>query len=279
MLNEFGKLAIAEIIAYIPVTCISFFVALRHGFSRKAGWILLFVFATIRDTGGVLTIITQADSNPSTGLLTVSGILQALGLSPLLMSTLSFVSNIVNHGLPSLTKFMRLLHLLLTAGVILAVVGGTKLAPSNSISDQNSGHEFSKIGSICFLAGYLAITGLIVLLWGVKENIPPNHRKLLLRLTVVLPFLAIRVAYSVIGAFATSTPEHPSQWSPTAGNWKIYLFMGLVMEYIVCCTYVISGLTVSLEDEEPSYQPEGQKNSGSLFEMGRQRFRYARAPV
>ncbi|KAF8526249.1 hypothetical protein BU17DRAFT_83047 [Hysterangium stoloniferum] len=276
MLNSFGKLAIVEIIAYIPVICFSFFVVLRHGFSRKVGWILLFLFAIVRTTGAVLTIITQEDSNPSTTLLTVTAILQGLGLSPLLMSTLAFVSRIVSHGLPSFTKFMRLLHLLLSVAVILVVVGGTKQAPDNSVSDQNSGHKFSKIGSICFLVGYLAISGLIVLLWGAKEKIPYNHRKLLLSLTIVLPFLAVRVTYSVISVFSTSTPEHPSQWSPTAGNWKIYLFMGLIAEYIICSIYVISGMLIPLEDEKSSYE---QENGGSLFEMGRKRIRYTRTPV
>jgi hypothetical protein len=63
------------------------------------------------------------------------------------------------------------------AGVIMAIIGGTKLSPDNSPSEQSSGHTLSKIGSMAFLAVFLALSGLNVLLWGVAEDIPPNLRK------------------------------------------------------------------------------------------------------
>lgn len=45
MLNDFGKIAIAEIIFYIPVLLIALAVTFKHGFDRKLGWLLLFIFA------------------------------------------------------------------------------------------------------------------------------------------------------------------------------------------------------------------------------------------
>ena len=48
---------------------------------------------TVRILGSILSIVSQTQSNPSSGLLTAVVILQALGLSPLLLATLGFVTN------------------------------------------------------------------------------------------------------------------------------------------------------------------------------------------
>jgi len=112
MLNDFGKLAVAEIFFYIPVLAAAIFVTIKHGFNRRAGWLLLLLFAigkyccqarisesvahryfTVRILGSVLLIISQTTNNPSNGLLTAVGIVQGLGLSPLLLTTTSIIGN------------------------------------------------------------------------------------------------------------------------------------------------------------------------------------------
>lgn len=45
MLNDFGKLAIAELVFYTPLLLLTLAVTLRYGFDRREGWILLFMFA------------------------------------------------------------------------------------------------------------------------------------------------------------------------------------------------------------------------------------------
>jgi hypothetical protein len=46
MLNNFGKIAVGELVVYLPILCISIFMALRHGFNPKEGWIFLFLFCS-----------------------------------------------------------------------------------------------------------------------------------------------------------------------------------------------------------------------------------------
>ncbi|KAF8525369.1 hypothetical protein JB92DRAFT_3140385 [Gautieria morchelliformis] len=229
MLDNFGKIAVGELVIYPPILCLSVFVALRHGFSPKDAWICLFLFCSVRIVGSVLSIVSQSQSDPSAGLLEAVAIVQALGLSPLLLSTLGFVKTIAEYGgLPSfITRVLHVhVHILVTIGVALAVIGGTKLSPSNSPSSQASGHTLSKAGTACFLVAYITLSGVLVLLWRATERIPQNHRKLLRNLSLVFPVLAVRVLYSVLGAFVPS----PSKWSPTTGDWKLYLIMALVME-------------------------------------------------
>jgi len=111
MLNNFGKLAIAEIVFYIPVLAMALVVTIKHGFNRRVGWILLFIFSQgilpfsmfllsiysrivsiVRILGAILSIVSQTSKNPSDGLLTAAGIVQSLGLSPLLLTTAAFVT-------------------------------------------------------------------------------------------------------------------------------------------------------------------------------------------
>lgn len=245
MLDAFGKLAIVEIIAYIPLALVSFFVTLRYGFSRKGGWVLLLGFAIIRSLGAILTIVSEEESNPSSGILTAAGILQALGLSPLLLATHAFVTQLSDRALPNLSRILHLVRILIVVGIIFAVLGGIDQAPGNSASKMNSGHNLSKIGTALFLGGYIAIFGIHVLLWTVKSELPPVHRKFLRNISIALPFLAVRVAYSMLSAF---NPPN-SEFSTTHGKWQIYLVMTLIMEFIVVCIYMVSGLTIPLNDD------------------------------
>jgi hypothetical protein len=44
-LDQFGKIAAAEIAFYTPLLLVAFFITLRHGFGRREGWIFLFTFS------------------------------------------------------------------------------------------------------------------------------------------------------------------------------------------------------------------------------------------
>lgn len=88
-----------------------------------------------------------------------------------------------------------------------------------------------------------------------------------------MPFLFVRIIYSLLNDFASSSQ---SRWSPIAGDWGIYLVMGLIMEYLVVCIYVITGALTPLhkdEDQSPGYQatdPRPFRTSvDALIEMGK----------
>lgn len=44
-LDTRGYISIAVIIVYVPVFLISIYVAIRHGFTKRAGWVLLVVLS------------------------------------------------------------------------------------------------------------------------------------------------------------------------------------------------------------------------------------------
>jgi len=84
-------IAIFELGAYIPIMNVLLVIIFRHGTWRKQfGWIFLIYFSSIRIVGGVLELLSV--SHPDhTGEVKTAIILQAVGLSPLLVASLLFL--------------------------------------------------------------------------------------------------------------------------------------------------------------------------------------------
>lgn len=85
--------AIAELAVYIPTGLLTVWVVLRHGAHKQLGWIYLAIFCIIRIAGSAMEI--QSVNNPSaTNSEEWALILQSVGLSPLLLSTLGLLKRV-----------------------------------------------------------------------------------------------------------------------------------------------------------------------------------------
>ena len=85
--------AIAELVVYVPTALLTVWVVFRHGIHKQLGWIYLAIFSIIRIVGSVMEIKSShspADSNDQEWAL----ILQSVGLSPLLLSTLGLLKRV-----------------------------------------------------------------------------------------------------------------------------------------------------------------------------------------
>ena len=83
-------IAIAELVIYIPVTLLAIFVVFRHGFHKQLGWIYLCIFGIIRIAGAIVEVLsTKNPDNENDKEWAL--ILQSIGLSPLLLSTLGLL--------------------------------------------------------------------------------------------------------------------------------------------------------------------------------------------
>ncbi|KIJ41247.1 hypothetical protein M422DRAFT_255753 [Sphaerobolus stellatus SS14] len=177
-LDQFAKISAAEIAFYTPVAIVAFIVALRHGFTRRQGWVFLFTFSIVRIIGAVLTLIYRLQTIPSTGLVIAASILSGVGLSPLLLATHGFVAQI--NSVASIRdraqRPLQLARALLGVGLILGVVGGTETSPDNSPSDIKTGKSLTRASSLLFLAAYIILFGIHLWLWAVRDSIPLHHR-------------------------------------------------------------------------------------------------------
>jgi len=268
-IDQFGKIAAAEIAFYVPVLCIAFFVTLKHGFSRRQGWVFLCIFSLVRIAGGATTLVYRTSSHPQTGVIIAATILSGIGLSPLLLATHGFLGKIAEYGWRSnSTRPLHMIRLLLVLAPILAAVGGSMVTPDNSASSINTGRTLTRVGVVLFLVAFVGLFAVHIILWQARLLIPDHHLKLLLGISLAMPPLFIRIVYSLLGAFASSTH---SRWSFVTGDWRLYLTMGLIMEYLVAGSYVITGLLTPLqkEDEELNLKAMGGSNRVPYVPVGR----------
>ena len=116
-LDDHGILASVTIPFYIPILAISLMLVIRHGFRRESGWIYVFIFSLgefeiklklnninnidtqfvdllARLLGAILQVSAQLVRPINTNLYLSAAILEAAGLSPLLLTTLGLVKTV-----------------------------------------------------------------------------------------------------------------------------------------------------------------------------------------
>ncbi|TDL17892.1 hypothetical protein BD410DRAFT_901222 [Rickenella mellea] len=273
-LDARGIIAIIQIVLFVPIFCFTLFITLRHGFKRDAGWVFLLIFSVIRIVGGVMLVVAESLKHPSTGVYITAYVLASVGLSPLLFATLGFLRAVDQFGLsglPIATRHWRVLRLLLVVALALAIVGGTD-ASSSSLSTQHTGTTLRKVASLIFLGSFIIIVIIHFLYWSRKDKILLHRRTLLVGISAALPFLAVRILYSILSSFSPNSlgaqtlgvaPGHTSlsKFNTVTGSWVIYLIMSLLMEIIAVLIYCTTGTLIPLQKEEQDYESGPNKNA------------------
>ncbi|GBE78458.1 predicted protein [Sparassis crispa] len=264
-LDKRGDVAAAEIVIYIPILVISFILVVRHGFARTAGWIFLVILSIIRIVGGVTHVLSETSDKNNSTLITIYSIMESAGLSPLLMATLGFCNTVAQNSVdshPLMSRGTHLMGLLGTLALVLSIIGGVKMGVAKTESDLHSASTLRHVGSILFLVLFVATFFVHVFLWNNRGRILKYRRQLLAGISAALPFLFIRVLYSVLGSFAplsesidangkvthTTNNSFLSNFSIT-GSWVIYVVMSVLMEYIAILIYVIVGIKTPLQND------------------------------
>jgi hypothetical protein len=111
-LDSHGKLALVEVIIYVPIGLFCIYNNIRHGFRRDVGWIYLTIFSIsmslftsssshrsllttelrikVKIAGSIMTI--QIENGKNTNMATTATILNTVALSPLLNASLCFLN-------------------------------------------------------------------------------------------------------------------------------------------------------------------------------------------
>ncbi len=110
-----------------------------------------------------------------------------------------------------------------------------------------------------------------------------NLVKLLLGISIALPFVGVRVLYSLLSGFAPSfipgtTPPTGglSKFNSQLGSWVIYLIMSVLAEFYTVSIYTVVGIMTPLsEDLAPPYPDTDEDPELTLkSEQSWQRFPY-----
>lgn len=134
------------------------------------------------------------------------------------------------------SKAVQLLHLPALIALILAISGGTDQASSN-ISDHASGKTKTRVAVILFLAIYVAACALWTITVRDISLMVPSQNRIFFCVFIALPFIAIRILYSLISDFGNN-----HQFSLVDGDARIQLVMATLEEFVVVLMYTILGV-------------------------------------
>ncbi|KAB5582950.1 hypothetical protein GE09DRAFT_1181850 [Coniochaeta sp. 2T2.1] len=264
------SVAIAELVVYIPTALVTIWVVLRHGTHKQLGWIYLAIFCGIRIAGSVFEILSH--NNPSNSSDEEWAlILQSVGLSPLLLSTLGLLKRVfdeVSGRVPSGKNFIlngisqtrgiagrvagiytkrataasrrsravQLLHLPALIALILAISGGSDEF-SSDVTQHAGGRTKVRAAIILYLMIYLATFFLWIVTLRDFSSMRKSQTRIFLCVMVAIPFIGVRVLYSLISDFGNSP-----QFNLVKGDEGIRIGMALVEEFVIVVMYTVLGV-------------------------------------
>lgn len=240
-LSSRQDLNIVELVYYGLSLPFIAFVLVKHGFGRQIGWFYLAVLAILRIVGASTGLASE--SHPSQGLIEASVICYSIGISPLLLSLLGILKRInegmKGHGVAQ--KFAMLIHLPILAGLVLGIIAGTKEF-SGDASTRNTGYDMLKAAVILYIIALLALAALCFHTFTRRQWILDGEMRLLMAGLLSLPFLLVRIIYSVISAFSQGSATF-SIISDRTRAVVIQAIMSVAMEFIVVAIFIAAGLT------------------------------------
>ncbi|KAI4863015.1 hypothetical protein F4820DRAFT_428415 [Hypoxylon rubiginosum] len=242
-LTEQDNISIAQIVVFVPSLVIATALAIRHGFTRGSAFFYLIAFSLARIIGASFQLATVSDPT-NINLHVGAAILQNLGLSPLILVLLSFIGHTLGSIRESATAFvterrLRLVHILVAVGLVLAAIGG-----SNSSSSLREGGTYTvsgltQAGIGLLIAAYILLVLTTIIVATQVSYVRPGEKRLLLAVGLSLPFILVRLAYSAESAYG-----HNSSFNQISGNPNIQLGMAVIMEMIVVAICEGVGITL-----------------------------------
>ena len=105
-------------------------------------------------------------------------------------------------------------------------------------------HGFKRQSGWIYLAIFclVLVTLLTITARDVKDT-PREDRRLYWVVVAAIPFLGVRLLWSVIAVFG-----HDSEFSITSGNPWVNFGMAVVEEFVIVCMYTMIGLTIGKGD-------------------------------
>ena len=238
-----GGVSIAELIFYVPALLIAVFLTIRHGFSRSSGWRFMVVFALARILSSSFAI--ALDSSPTNESLNIGySILINIALSPLLLVSFGLMSRLISdistcRETIVKPRMIQIIQFAVTIGLILGIVGGDEAGSDFSKTGVYQIKTLTKASVVIFAICLAALAVVAISVVPVISYAPPGEKRLLYATAFSLPFLLVRLIYSLISVFAGL-----KSFSFLAGSETILLCMALLEEIVVVITYEFVGLTL-----------------------------------
>ncbi|KAI9758275.1 MAG: hypothetical protein M4579_003134 [Chaenotheca gracillima] len=245
MLDSAGKLSVVELIVFTPCIFLSAYVSFKHGFGRQAGWLFLMLFSLVRVIGNASQVAFEV--NHDTTAIEIADILSSVGLSPLVLAMLSFIKR-VNEGIAGRGLNARIfyaLHVAILVGLVLSIVGGTDQFNFSNPSEVSTGRTLVKAGICIFMANFLVLSAIAVytMLQVCKAGTlaAAGEKRIMLIVLASIPFLMVRLIYSMITAFSSSGSTVFSLTSTATTAVVVRAVMAFLEEFATEALYIGAG--------------------------------------
>jgi hypothetical protein len=146
-------------------------------------------------------------------------------------------------------------------GLALSIAGSVKAIPTNSASEISDGVTLRKVGTILLLVVYITNACIIASIIPRLHKIWDGDRKLFYAVTAALPFLAIRVIYSMCISF----DSHSKTFNSFTPSVYAQAFMQIVMEFFVWALLLAAGLASPSMKDAPHTRHEVVNKQESVY--------------
>ena len=263
-------LAIAEIVIYAPLVVLSFALCIRHSFRIFVGWIFLFIFCAIRIVGPALQLARINNPN-NIAFYTAPIELFAVGQVVLLYTTIGLLARVANainqvRHISIKALYIHLLRIPLIAGIILVIIGGIVSASTWISTGKYPVDRLTKIGTIIIVAAFAVI--VLVALGFTRRRAEVERPDVVLFNAILLsmPFLLIRLVYSLLIAFVDN-----AVFNPLNSNAAAQGFLAVLVEAIVVILYTVAGFRIPRLPKPENESSDWSRNR-NRFRGGIQRF-------
>jgi len=247
MSSEAKDLAIASIVIYLliaPASLYAMFMHVKQDRANLGGWIYFQLFIGLQVVGNGIV------ANNETNIVGI--ILTTIGLSPLVMGTNGIIHEITRHTELAKNPIFSwisgmLFHVGAIVGAVLLAYGSTKLYDTNeSASDISQGEKLAKVGVILFVILIIWLGVACVMMIRVFHELN-SLRKLYMALICTIPFFGLRIVFSLLSVFDTSTTE----FSPIGGKISVRVVMEVVPMMLILILLVFGGIVTRHADQTP----------------------------
>jgi hypothetical protein len=149
------------------------------------------------------------------------------------------------------------------AALVLCIIGATNASSPEQIDAQTMVH----IGIVLYLVVLIILTLLAIGAWIGHAGVDGGEPRLVLAVLCALPFIFIRVLYSLLSAFSGST-----KFNAFTGSQTIALFMSVLPEMAAAVIYIATGMKLEAVPAGTAASPGHQL----VYRLGRGDFGFGK---
>ncbi|KAE9363244.1 hypothetical protein N431DRAFT_390915, partial [Stipitochalara longipes BDJ] len=244
-LTNRNVLSIIECVFYVPTTIASLFLCIRHccrGGRAQIAWIFLYLYCHVRVAEAALGLATISTS--SVAVYTTSILFSLIGVPLLLLTAFGLLNRIyinLAKNYPTRIKgwYIKILQVPFTAAIVLCARGA-----SGSTADASDGGSYrpqilTQVGIGLCTVGFVVVVILTGTMLRRQSHAEPNERRLLNTVILSLPFLSIRMIYTLLITFWDR-----NLFKSYEGDVLVIGLMAVLPEMVVVVIYIIEGFTL-----------------------------------